>query len=260
MPSRLRMGEAAQRLGLSQDTVREWVRRGFLRAHRTPTGQLLFDAADVESARQGDQPPPTAQSAAEPAVLDLPGESKEASPWKKLPPWVTKVETARASLTVDELEAERSEKAMAREIERKRTIAAEQRADQARAELQRLNGVKKRVIQAVWIPSEYRSEVIASIERFATREQLPSWLAEWEQFNLLAAHARALVEKLSDEEQQRSADERAKEQKRLDAEYEQQRQEFAAKLATALEPKHSQTPSGPQSVAEALRRRRIIDE
>lgn len=260
MATRLRMGEAAQRLGLSQETVREWVRRGFLKARRTPTGHLLFDEADVDAARRGEHPSVLAPTTREAPLSEVgPDEPKQTPTWKKLPPWVTKVETARAGLTLDELEAERKDRAKERQSERQREIAAEQRAAQEKALQQRLNSVKKRVIQTVWIPSQFRSEVITSVERFATLEQLPSWLAEWEQFDLVAAHARALVQKLLQEEQRAFVEERTKEEKRIQAEREQQSQEFAAKFAEALKPKDPPPVPSPRSVAEALRRRGVTD-
>lgn len=259
MATRLRMGETAQRLGLSQDTVREWVRRGFLKARRTPTGQLLFDEADVEAARRGDRPatgpvPSTAQTAIDPMDRGV-----CVPTWKKLPPWETKVQAARASLTLEELEAERKARIKARESEGQRAVLAQRQAAQEEAQRQRLNAMKIRVIRSVWIPAEYRSEVVESIERFVTPERLPSWLAEWEQFDLVATHARTVVQKLQTDEERRLADERTKEEQRINAENERQRQEFAAKVAASLEPKDSSL-SSPRSVAEALRRRRITEE
>jgi len=169
--------------------------------------------------------------------------------WKKLPPWETKVQAARASLTLEELEAERKAKAKARENEEQRAALTQRQTAQEEAQRQRLSAIKIRVIRTVWIPAECLSEVIEAIERFAVAERIPSWLSEEEQFDLVAAHARTIVQ-----------DQRAKEEQRRNAEYEQQRQEFAAQLAAPLEPKHTQAPSGPRSVAEALRRRGITDE
>lgn len=256
MAARLRMGEAAQRLGLSPDTVREWVRRGFLKATRTPTGQLLFDDADVESARDGQQSAPSHRPSETPNLRDVPGQPPT---WKKLPPWVTKVEVARASLTLEELEAERKERVKARESERQRAIAAEARESQEKAQRQQLNGIKKRVIQTVWIPSQHRSEVIASIERFATAEQLPPWLAEWEQYDLVAAHARTRVQELLTAEERQEAAERAKEEERLSAESRKRTEEIAAAIAPSRSLSKSRPPPNPRSVAEALRQRGITD-
>lgn len=249
MSTRLRMGETAQRLGRSQDTVREWVRRGYLKARRTPTGQLLFDEEDVEAARRGDGRSTTEPTSGEPLSVDATDAGERVPAWKKLPPWETKVQAARASLTLEELEAERKAKTKARENEEQRAALTQRQTAQEEAQRQRLSAIKIRVIRTVWIPAECLSEVIEAIERFAVAERIPSWLSEEEQFDLVATHARTIVK-----------EKRAKEEQRRNAEYEQEVQEFAAKLAAPLEPKHSQALPGPQSVAEALRRRGVTDE
>lgn len=258
MATRLRMGETAQRLGLSQDTVREWVRRGFLKARRTPTGQLLFDEVDVETARTGNSSLSAHESGTQHASADK-DETIRTSPWQKLPPWVTKVEAARACLTLDTIEAERKQRLHEREVEAQRAIAAQQRESQEKAQRQRLNGIKKRVLQTVWIPAEYNSEVIAEIERFATPEQLPAWLAESEQLDLVAGHARSLVNKYLADDQERLAASCAKEVQRLNTEREQLSRELFGQIADASEPGDLQGAETPRSVAEALRLRGVTD-
>jgi molybdopterin-binding protein len=65
---RLRLGEAAEILGVSPDTVRRWTRSGRLSAERSPGGQRMVRRADVaklaaERRRAGLDRPIVAQSA-----------------------------------------------------------------------------------------------------------------------------------------------------------------------------------------------------
>jgi excisionase family DNA binding protein len=44
----LTISEAAERLGISQKTLRRWADRGMVEHRRTPTGYRLFDLAALE--------------------------------------------------------------------------------------------------------------------------------------------------------------------------------------------------------------------
>ena len=48
MPKKLRIGEAAQRVGLSTHTLRRYVVSKDVSAHRTPGGHLRFDVSDLD--------------------------------------------------------------------------------------------------------------------------------------------------------------------------------------------------------------------
>ena len=67
-PDRLRLGEAADRLGVAPETLRRWIDDGRLDAERTPGGQRTVDAVDVarlasERRKEGKDRPIVAQSA-----------------------------------------------------------------------------------------------------------------------------------------------------------------------------------------------------
>jgi excisionase family DNA binding protein len=254
MTAPLRIGEAAQRLGVTPDTVRDWVRKGYLSASRTPTGQLVFDVEEVEALRRGEPQLVEAPEKEETSTPPRSDERSRSSTWKDLAPWQTEIESARASLTLDELEAERELRADERERARLAREREEQASARTEAARQRIAHQKKRVFQTLWIETEYRPRVAAAIESFATLEQVPAWLSDAEQYDLIATHARAVLAKLRDETRQREAD-------ALRAETERQRiesEKFADRMRTlfpsAVPPSRSPTP--PRSVADALRRRR----
>ena len=56
MPEKYRIGEAAEVLGVSVDTVRRWADTGRLRADRTGGGQRLIDGADLARLAAGQRP------------------------------------------------------------------------------------------------------------------------------------------------------------------------------------------------------------
>ena len=66
--ARLRIGEAASRLGVSPDTLRRWAEAGRIKVELTPGGQRTVSQADVtrlaaERRREGAHRPIVAQSA-----------------------------------------------------------------------------------------------------------------------------------------------------------------------------------------------------
>jgi molybdopterin-binding protein len=67
-PTRLRIGEAAKRLGVSPDTLRRWAEAGRIEVELTPGGQRTVSQADIsrlaaERRRAGSERPIVAQSA-----------------------------------------------------------------------------------------------------------------------------------------------------------------------------------------------------
>ncbi len=254
MPAPLRIGEAAQRLGVTTDTLREWVRRGHLEGTLTPTGQLVFEAEDVEAVRRG-APRDTRTPSSAPTPPARPVERPRQPTWKELPPWQMQVEAARAAIATDELEDERERKALQREAERRDHAQSERTRARIAAQHQRLERQKLRVFQTVFIESEHRAPVAAAIEAFVTRAHVPDWLSDVEQYELIADKVRSVLDALRDAAREREA-------ARLEAAAERVR--LAAETVTAswyalLPPVSSAqpaAPAAPRTVAAARRRRR----
>lgn len=254
MSSPLRIGEAALRLGVTADTIREWVRRGHISASRTPTGQLYFDTEEVDALRRVDgkataSPPPLASR---PPKTD---ERPLIPSWKDLPPWQSEVETMRAALTTDELQSERERRADSRERERRLREAEEQNCARKESERQRIEKQKRRVFQMIYIETEHRAAVAAEIEKFATPERVPAWLSDAEQYELIATHARSVATRLRAEARELTEEAQRAIRERQCAETERVTDQMRALLEPAVAtPRSSAKPPG--SVAEALRRRR----
>ena len=199
----MRIGDAAQRLGISTDTVREWVRKGLLVASYTPTGQLVFDASDVEAVRSGNRRPTTALTPTSQAMAAKADERPRTPAWKELAPWQAELEAERAALALDELRAQRERRDEEREEERCKRGRIEAQTAQRAAEIRRLQQVKLEVFRLLYIDAEARAEVAAGIDAFATPEQVPGWLSHAEQFDLVAKKARQIIERVRAEERKR---------------------------------------------------------
>ncbi len=115
--------------GVSRDTIYSWCDKGFLTPKRTPTNQLMFDAAEVERLRNGEHQhrrPARQQTLDEDQVAtdERPkADSQKDRSWKELPPWEAEVAEARAALTVDELASLRERQAEERETAKADTEA-----------------------------------------------------------------------------------------------------------------------------------------
>jgi molybdopterin-binding protein len=72
-PDLIRVGEAAERLGVSPQTLKQWIYKGTLRTVRTAGGHHRISAAEVERflSRGGSRTPPSAPSSRAPIVLAM---------------------------------------------------------------------------------------------------------------------------------------------------------------------------------------------
>ncbi len=206
MSAPLRIGDAAQRLGVTPDTIRDWVQKGYLRASRTPTGQFLFDESEVENLRRGEERTPTPSRSPAQTAVTRQEDRARAPAWKELAPWQAELEAERAALALDELRAQRERRDEEREEERCKRERMDAQAAQRAAEAQRLHQVKLEVFRVLYIDAEARAEVAAGIHAFATPEQVPGWLSHAELFDLVAKKARQIVERVRAEERKRRAE------------------------------------------------------
>ncbi len=158
MKPSLRIHEAALRLGVSVDTLREWDRSGRLRAQRTPGGQRFYLADDVDAfRRRGDAVRPRSTKRA-PVDVENSGDEFE-------------------MLTTDDPES-RWLQEQARQEEKQR------RHSERAAELQRILSLKQFGLahfarQACDLPSDLvgnaRGEVTRAMEEYVTPRRFPSW-------------------------------------------------------------------------------------
>ena len=197
MSPSLRIGEASSRLGVSPETIREWVRIGHLQATRTPTNQLLFEEAAIEATRRGEGRPSSkhqsrTQNLDDPRPDDRPREPA----WKQAAPWDVKVKQARAELDVDALEFERDERAFAREKQLAERERSEEQDALRHANGQRLENLKNKTLRVLWCPVEFRPTIVAALEQFATTQQVPGWLSNREQFDIVFSHASGVLDQL----------------------------------------------------------------
>ena len=197
MSPSLRIGEASSRLGVSPETIREWVRIGHLQATRTPTNQLMFEEAAIEATRRGEGRPSSKQQSRTQNLDEVRSDDRPREPaWKQTAPWDVRVKQVRAELDVDALEFERDERAFAREKQLADRERAEEQDALRQANWQRIENLKKQTLRVLWCPVEFRATIVTALEQFATPQQVPGWLSNREQFDIVFAHASGLLDQL----------------------------------------------------------------
>jgi excisionase family DNA binding protein len=183
---------AAQRLGVSVDTVRQWERAGRLKAERTEGGHRRFRAVEVErliAKRGGARRDAAASPTPRPDSEGRPPRSSR-NPFANDSPkyWQDRAREARARTEVIKSHAAARDLLAAREAEWTRAGEAAE-AGRRREEHQRqLEALKEfgRSCAAVVLPPDWRAQVADDIEDFVTPERFPP--------TLLAAEARAFIE------------------------------------------------------------------
>jgi excisionase family DNA binding protein len=188
----IRVGEAAARLKISQETLREWVRRGYLPESRTPSGQLLFSELHIEEIESGGRPVrdanasphgPTPQASLPPRLPS----------WKEMPPWKAAVEATRASIELDALESEREALQARRDqvcIEREQEQRNKAELDAHRSRVERLTS---RVLRLFPFQERHKVRGRQAMSAFATTGNLPASLSDSEIFAALVGHRTTTV-------------------------------------------------------------------
>lgn len=188
MAKLLRITEAAQILGVSADTLRRWVEDGALPAVRTYGGQLRFREADVLAFQEqaqgqdngnlddeaGSAPQPTARPPRRP--------TPNTPDWERLPPWERKKAEVEAELAIGDLLAKRR-------AQRRERVHEQQEAQGQAAERERLTELKRLGLLHC-SHSDQRHRLVRILEHFVTSKQIPAYLSEVEQRQLVIDRVR----------------------------------------------------------------------
>jgi excisionase family DNA binding protein len=190
----VRIGDAAQQLGVSVDTMRRWADEGIIVAYRSPGGQVKFLQRDVRELLTRSDEPRSPRRIPDVTRGSLNGDSPDeakASPaprWKDLPPWEQRRAEVETDIAIERLTAARErELGDADRMEREETARA--------AEVARLTELKKLGRMCV-TSSDAIDEVIRELERYVTSEQIPTWLSKWEQTRMVQTFVWAICDRV----------------------------------------------------------------
>ena len=172
----LSIAAAADRLGVSVDTVRDLTNLGALKSVRTPGGHRRFLVEDLEGLDL-DSPAPVL-SFPESSNLNLPARPvSERAP--EIPPWKERVEEERADLEV--LKLRRSARDLHEEDRRRqeREAAAAAVVECRRREETRLEALRSfGLSQAQDVPVQWQAKVVKDLQRYVSLEQVPPKLPD----------------------------------------------------------------------------------
>jgi len=185
----LTIGQAAERAGVSVDTIRNWERRGFLHPQRTAGNQRRFDEKEVDellatkaaSAGRRKRRPGTTRRGSLPPLEDGADSSEAVLPWK------SKVFEAEAEIDVRKAEYELEDLELARRKEKISRQREEERQQRERGSAERIKRLQQsgqryakiKSILAVALAgldaSQWEDMAIKELGRFVTKEQFPEF-------------------------------------------------------------------------------------
>lgn len=220
--------DAAEKLGISADTLRRWERNGLIQSDRTPGGQRRYSEEDLSTLLERG---PAAQSRAGdreqiasfvPLADDPREQSHPATTASQLAPWERRIREEQADLDVAKIRREHAALLHAdREEREKRERAAAEagRASAARAaqeerEAQYEAAQEKRLSDlreygrtcGVWAPAEYQAKVVRDLLSSVTLESYPPDLSDYLARVQVNARVERILKRWKDEEANQRAE------------------------------------------------------
>jgi excisionase family DNA binding protein len=224
--------DAADRLGITTDTLRRWDREGRIEAQRTPGGQRRYREADVNALLEFPRGPISVRSVRPQKRALLNGDldtdtriadsdSAPVTAGNDIAPWERRVAEERADLEVTKIQREReallredreseeiritaerqAREASAREIKRET-----ERVSAARAEQERLEGLRAQGRgMCLFAPIEYQARVTRDLESFVSPHQFPATLNFYTAYQILKARVDRVLKPWTDHEARQKA-------------------------------------------------------
>lgn len=220
--------DAAEKLGISPDTLRRWERNGLIQSERTPGGQRRYSEEDLSALLErgpfersrGTNSPPTAFSSH--SSDDAQQHDRLRVPTSQVAPWERRIREEQADLEVTRIRSERAALIRARRADREKRERAASEAEQASAaraaEQERITQFEATQAErldalrtygkacAVWAPPEYQAKVVRDLLTSVTLEDYPADLSDY----LARTQVNARVEKVLRPWREEEARKRAK--------------------------------------------------
>jgi excisionase family DNA binding protein len=212
----LTIGQVAQRLGVSVDTIRSWSRQGKLRPVRTEGNHRRYRLRDVEQmqgslgkdSRDGQGSPGMANSQAPRAApIRERGVAKREKPEPSY--WQERMRDARARTEVIKAHEEarslagvraaqiaraarKAEEARIRQEQDRKREERERRREQHDRKLEALKEYGRSLGILAGLPAEWRARVTAEVERYVTPDRFPMTLTDHEGHEYIRARVDAV--------------------------------------------------------------------